>query len=299
MKSLLVLPHVKVQGANAISGLVYGFPAITQILGFTHSLSRDLKKAFKGCVIVCHQHQLHTHPISWGDSVFSLSRNPLTSKGETAPFNEEGRIDLDISLLIECDFTCVDLDFGQGDDDENKRAFELEVYKQAFKKRLAGGIITSMNPPQFYVLSEDGAVRAKSVRGYLRKLLPGFVLCDRSSEFKKHQEENLNIAQLDAYLDFYALRSRCVSSSDKEKAEWEFLPKPTAGWIVPIQVGFRAISSLFERGVVHRARDPNVPFRFVEPVYGIGEWMGIHRVQDVKDVMWRYQVKNEFYLCVN
>ena len=44
MKSTLLLRHLKVENANAISGLTYGFPAISHFLGFTHALSRRLEQ---------------------------------------------------------------------------------------------------------------------------------------------------------------------------------------------------------------------------------------------------------------
>ncbi|HHH1607741.1 TPA: type I-F CRISPR-associated protein Csy2, partial [Yersinia enterocolitica] len=39
MSYLIVLRHVQVENANAISGLTYGFPAMTHFLGYTHALS--------------------------------------------------------------------------------------------------------------------------------------------------------------------------------------------------------------------------------------------------------------------
>lgn len=44
MRSTLLLRHLKVENANAISGLTYGFPAISHFLGFTHALSRRLEQ---------------------------------------------------------------------------------------------------------------------------------------------------------------------------------------------------------------------------------------------------------------
>jgi CRISPR-associated protein Csy2 len=40
MSSLILLRRVRVENANAIAGLTYGFPAITHFLGFSHALSR-------------------------------------------------------------------------------------------------------------------------------------------------------------------------------------------------------------------------------------------------------------------
>ena len=114
MKSLLLLRQVEVQNANAINALTYGFPGISHFLGFTHALSRKLNAAhglnLGGCAVICHQHQLQAYqPGGRGDWVFSLSRNPLTKEGNTAPFNEEGRVHMSVSLLIECDFDTDDL----------------------------------------------------------------------------------------------------------------------------------------------------------------------------------------------
>src|SRR5690554_6212642 len=109
MKSLLSIKNIKVENANAIAGLTYGFPAVSNFLGFTHALSRALNKklglSLGGCAIICHQHRVQAYqPAGWGDYVFALTRNPLTKEGNTQPFNEEGRMHMEVSLLIECDF---------------------------------------------------------------------------------------------------------------------------------------------------------------------------------------------------
>ncbi len=44
MKAFIRLGYVKIENANAIAGLTYGFPAITSFLGFTHTLSRQLRE---------------------------------------------------------------------------------------------------------------------------------------------------------------------------------------------------------------------------------------------------------------
>lgn len=87
MKSLLILKHVQVQNANAIAGLTWGFPGITNFLGFTHALSRYAEKIqgvrFDGCAVVCHSHQVQAHqPTPYGEYVFALTRNPLTKEGK-------------------------------------------------------------------------------------------------------------------------------------------------------------------------------------------------------------------------
>ena len=38
--SLFIIKNMHIEGANAIAGFTYGFPAITQFLGFVLALSR-------------------------------------------------------------------------------------------------------------------------------------------------------------------------------------------------------------------------------------------------------------------
>lgn len=58
MSSLILLRRIRVENANAIAGLTYGFPAITHFLGFSHALSRKLKEThglnIDGCAVVSH-----------------------------------------------------------------------------------------------------------------------------------------------------------------------------------------------------------------------------------------------------
>lgn len=76
MKSLLILPRIKVENANAISGLIYGFPAVTHFLGYVHALSRELETLHRiklgGCGIVCHNHQIHSYKNGGGGENISF-----------------------------------------------------------------------------------------------------------------------------------------------------------------------------------------------------------------------------------
>jgi CRISPR-associated protein Csy2 len=315
MRSLLVLRNIKVENANAIAGLTYGFPAISNFLGFTHSLSRDLQKKFKvslgGCAVVCHQHHVNVHqPAGWGDYVFALTRNPLTKESATPAFVEEGRMQMEVSLLVECDFDIDDLDFGTGNADQDTGRFEDYVQNKALMHRLAGGTIQSIGKVLFTELPQDSDALAKFNRRQLLKLLPGFILMDRSDLLKKHYEtllaENPEAELIDAWLDFSALKyaARPDPNEDEDpteqtKATWEHVAKPGDGWLVPITTGFKAISPLYENGEVARSRDPHTPFRFVESAYGIGEWLSPHRIVSLEQIFWRYKTDGDWYLCEN
>ena len=107
MDTLLILRKLKVENANAISGMTWGFPAISNFLGYVHALSRKVQHkhgfVFEGCGVICHAQQVQAYqPRGWGDYVFSLTRNPLTKDAKSPPFIEEGRMHLTVSLVIPC-----------------------------------------------------------------------------------------------------------------------------------------------------------------------------------------------------
>lgn len=311
MKSFLILPHIQVENANAIAGITYGFPSITHFLGYVHALSRELEKELNlqlgGCGIVCHHYQIHAHKTEkYRESVFSLSRNPLNKEGKTPPFNEEGKMRMEISLIIECKFTSGDFDLGTDNEAGDNRKLEGFVFDLAFKKRLAGGIITSMSNVEFYEsplsngeFSRSSLKENDSNEFSLKQLLPGFALLDRSDLFNDYLLKNPDIDALQGLLDFYTKKSKSSSSEEEKSKKWKEIPKPKKGWFVPIHIGYQAISPLYENHEVKCTRDQTTPFRFVEPLYGLGEWRGVHRIKDIRDLIWNYQTENEMYICQN
>ncbi|MEE2025485.1 type I-F CRISPR-associated protein Csy2 [Alkalimonas mucilaginosa] len=299
MSNYFLLEHLKVQNANCIAGLTYGFPAITHFLGYTHALSRKLQQQFgielTGCAVVCHQHQVQAYqPSGWGDYVFALTRNPLTKEGNTAPIVEEGRMHLTVSLILEADKAF--------SNSQQQRLVEM-LGLLAQRQKLAGGQVISLKGVSLYSDDDEQALSRK----LLRKMLPGFVLTDRSELLKQHYQQLVatqpNATMLDAWLDFSALTYRAViaddvdSSTDQHAAEWVRVPKPANGYLVPITTGYKAISPLYPAGAVANSRDPQYPFCFVESAYGVGLWLSPHRVPDVRDVIWRYRQQGPWYLC--
>jgi CRISPR-associated protein Csy2 len=302
---LLILRRIRVENANAVAGLTWGFPAVSAFLGFTHALSRklppELGLKLTGCGIVCHEHEAQAYqPKSWSDYVFSLSRNPLTKTGETASFIEEGRMRMTVSLLIP--FT------GNLDSlyDDQKEAL-LETFKNlVLSQRLAGGTILNLKKLEIVMFPENWEEQQAFNRKQLRQLLPGFALVQRADILAEHlsmvQKEKPEAGPLDAWLDFAALKHKAeVLEAGKEKAEWRYVPKPDGGWLVPLAVGYRGISELHEPGQVARVRDAQTPFRFAEAVYSVGEWLSPHRAGKLDDLIWRYETEPEsgWYLCQN
>jgi CRISPR-associated protein Csy2 len=313
MKSLLILRHLTVENANAIAGLTYGFPAISAFLGFTHALSRksnrELGVSLGGCGVVCHGHQIHAYqPGDRGDFVFALTRNPLTKEGRTAAFVEEGRMNMDVSLLIECDFDIEDVDFSTDDAVEDRKLFEEWIQTQVLTQRLAGGTITGLKTVDFEELGSAPEERRRQMRGLLYRSLPGTALLDRTSLLQEHHqrrcEQSPDSRLLDSWLDFAALKWRAIPElaaeeepTEEHSADWEYMPKPAGGWLVPITVGYKAIAPLYDNKQVARTRDDSTPFRFAELAYGIGQWISPHRIRDIEELIWRYHNDGEWYLC--
>ena len=94
-------------------------------------------------------------------------------------------------------------------------------------------------------------------------------------------------------------RSYCEPTEETE-ADWEYLPKPETGYLVPIMTGYKAISDLHENHEVDNTRDNETPICFVESVHSIGEWLSVHRlknVQAINDSVWHYHHAENWYLC--
>lgn len=301
MRTLLVLKHIKVEGANAIAGHTYGFPAVTHFLGFVHALSREFNKGkvekleFGGCGIICHGFEIQSKKIGWADHIFSLAKSPLTKEGNSAPFNEEGKVHIDVSLVIECKFSLKNLDFGTFDEIEDLNLFKKAILALAYTKRLAGGCITEIGGCEVATFSDDekGVLQERSL---LMKLLPGFALLDNSEVFNSYLKES-SVDKLEAFIETSALRF--ASSACDEKVSWEILPRILPGWVVPVQIGYKAISPLYKEGEVLNARDRYTPFRFVEPLYGLAEWAGLHRIKNIESIFWNYKNTSDLYLCTN
>ena len=294
--SLFIIKNMHIEGANAIAGFTYGFPAITQFLGFVHALSRKVELqhriSFDGCAVMCHQHQVHAYRGSdWDDYGFSLTRNPLAKDGKTAPIVEEGKMNLCVSLLIECK------GFSGGNSDQEQLISDA-IKTLALSQRCAGGRITDIETCQFKPMPND----ASDCRKLLRPLLPGFILCDRSDYLQQHNESN-DQNMIMNWLDFSALRYRYETltesnSPDVEQGQWERVNKPQSGYLVPLMIGYKQISEVFAAGEVANVRDNTTPFAFTEAVYSIGEWIGSpSRVESINQILWRYQYSSPYYLC--
>lgn len=208
MSQFLLIERIKVQNANAASGFTWGFPSITHFLGFSHNLQRKLSKVLaleainlKGCVVIAHGQNVLT---------YKESSNIRFSQYKTAQYlglkfdkgilkdpaiNEEAKMNMTVSLLIPIN--------GYLGDIQEKL---VEFIENACKlQRLAGGTILNIENVDIVDFSDfDQIKRTKN------KLLPGFVLQDRSAYLEQHylnlKKFDPHIELLDAWFDFITLK---------------------------------------------------------------------------------------------
>lgn len=311
-RALLLLKRLQVQNANAISGpLSWGFPAPTAFTGFAHALQRRLsatmKITFDGVGIICHRFDPQVfEPPGRRTRIFRLTRNPLGKDGMPPAFVEEGRAHMEVSLLLE-----VSGELGATTRRQQRTACEILQYAQGM--RLAGGSIlpcfaesggSDRYEPELWTLPDTLQDRREVFRQMRRRLLPGFALVDREDLLHAHLQalriERPEATAVDALLDFCRLNIEpSVDPDNPDEASWSVRRAP--GWLVPIPVGYRALSKLYAPGEVENARDETMPFRFVESLYSVGEWVGPHRVDDPAQLLWRHEACPEagIYRCIN
>lgn len=303
-EGLLHLPFLRVQNANAISSpLTWGFPPPSAFTGFVHALSRGLAGAalsMDGVAIVCHRFEPQVStPSGKRTKVFHLTRNPGGREGKPQAIVEEARAHLEVSLLIGLN----------GDGLQSGQPLERiapMIAEFATAMRLAGGSIVPQleaplrKRPQIYIWPGDSHGERKLTRRLQRKLLPGFALVSREGMLESRLNQirafSSEATTLDALLDLSSLNFD-PPPEGQEDGEWSIRRKP--GWLVPIPAGYNALSDLYPPGVVQNTRDRETPFRFVEGVYTLGQWLSPHRVDDIRQLLWEHRANPETgeYIC--
>lgn len=299
LNALLLLPHIRIQNANMISGpLSWGFPAMTAFLGAVHRLFRDgdFPAESVGVGVVCHafQPQASRVPGNYAHSLH-LCRFPVDEKGAAASIIEEGRIHLEVSLVL-------------GMAAELEAEAEGPVLAEAIQERLrglslaGGSILPGGEKATWQDLPEARSEQCKVFRRFRRRLLPGFALVERRDFLQAHlaalRETQPEAGTLDALLDICRLHWEVEADpDDPERGLWTI--RERSGWFVPIPAGFRALSPLHAPGSVRNARDRETPFCFVESLYTLGQWKSPHRLASPQELLWRYRTDEAagLYLC--
>lgn len=290
MRYFLLIPHLKIHNANAMSSpYTIGFPAMTAWLGAVHALQRRLNQ--QGCdlclskvAVSCHDFDLQTYK-GRGDFVHSIvgTANPLDKDGNRPAFIEEARCHLDVSLLIEID----------GFSMKQKELLFERVQDIVTTMKFASGDVLSAKTCQILFFDEDED-QEKQLRPILNKLMLGHVLIERRDLVLSSMQDGKDA--LESVLDY--LKVTHSSSQDAEgKVIWSSKRK-APGWLVPIAVGFQGISDI---GQAKNQRDANTPHRFAESVLTLGEFIMPYRIESIDQLLWGYCVdlESNLYLCKN
>lgn len=288
VKKLLIIPHIKVHNANALSSpFTIGFPAMTAWLGAVHTLQRHLNAqgiavTFDATGVVSHEVNLQTYKGD-NDYVHSIvgTGNPLDKTGARSAFIEEARCHLDVSLVIEFNGITID---------EREQLLTAVTQLLHAKMKLAGGDINSFQPPFCINCGDDD-----DLRKIQRHLMPGYVLIERRDLMMAAMAKGTDA--MDAVIDYLAIHHSC-EQDEEGNIEWrsfrKTLDNKPAGWIVPIATGFHALSDINE---AKNQRDQNTPHRFAESLVTLGEFKMPHRLHSIEQMLWRYHTDGDFYLC--
>ena len=307
----LLYKHIKIQSANAISGpLSYGFPAISGFVGAIHALSRKLNGnlALNGVMITCHNYELQAYQsTSFSDRTFIQTRNPLKKNGKTAPIIEEGKIHLDVSLIVELHIPnrLLSRQLKNNDDCDEIKDILAQCKTHLLQQRIAGGSVLSIEDVQLHHIDDEWKIKSQ--------LLPGFVLMSAQDElieitqelqqgFKQGDfvilEANPEATALDALIETATLH-HLPNHPNAKSNEWQsYSVKQGRGWLVPIPVGYQAISPMFDAGQLQHCRTLEYPSQYVETLYSLGKWsLPLNLPQDLSRCFWRYtEPKNGLYL---
>lgn len=290
MRHFLLIPHLKLHNANAMSSpYTIGFPAMTAWLGAVHALQRKLQTkdcdvALTKVAVSCHEFNLQTYK-GQGDFVHSIigTANPLDKDGSRPAFIEEARCHMEVSLLIEIE----NLGF-------KKREQLLKIVPDLVSSmKFASGDVLSVQKCQIIDFDEDES-HDKELRPILNKLMLGHVLIERRDLVVESMNQGRDA--LDAVLDYLKV-THSSAVDENGKVTWNS-KRQTHGWLVPIAIGFQGISEL---GQAKNQRDANTPHRFAESVLTLGEFVMPYRIEHIDQLLWQYHVdlENNLYLCKN
>lgn len=303
---LVVLPHLKVHNANAISSpLTHGFPSITAFLGLTWALERKTRTTgldleFAAAGVVCHDRDEQTTEGSFVKR-FRLTRNPIGKDGKSTAIVEEGRIHLDLTLLL-----AVNAD---GWDDEARQRDLRTIVQCLHAMRIAGGIVLpdthARRQPWIADFTGTADDQVNEFNRLYRRLLPGSALVARDDlidqRLRHLQSTHPDANRLDAWLSLSRVNWHYDDDAAHGKGAWQSDRQRGSGWIVPIPVGYGALGPVHPAGRVPNARDATTPFRFVESLYSMGEWIGPHRLHKPQDLLWYADSRPDegLYRCRN
>lgn len=279
-RDLLVIPHIKIQNANALSSpFTIGFPAMTAWLGAVHALQRKVNQAgldvcFEKTGVVCHEFNLQTYQ-GPGDFVHSIigTANPLDKTGSRPAFIEEARCHLGVSLVIS---------IPELSGSEQEQLKDIVERSLGGSMKMASGDILSFSPVR---ITDDFSTLKN-------RLMPGYAIIERRDLMEEAMATMPDA--LDALLSFLTVRNHC-HQTDNGQVSWQ-RQRRHGGWLVPVATGFHGISDI---GSAKNSRDSDTPHRFAESLVTLGEFKMPYQLEAVEELLWQYQtdLENNLYLC--
>ena len=328
-KALLLL-RLTVENASIISShLTYGMPSPTAFVGFGHALQRKLNATaayqslqIVGVGVACHAfYPQITQTNTYTPYQLNLTRHPVESDGGSAALLEEGKGHFEVTLIFGLAGPAIEQLMQNNDASSQKNEFINAFKHLAWQMRLAGGsVFPCAETPHLIAWDSNKEAAQKRGRRLYSRLLPSFILRDRSEILPTHQawlaEQPHYMATqvstptlLDALLDLSRINWQADSprpstqddenttSSDVEtKTEtinWQVRQRAAhqKGWLVPLPVGYGALTPLQAAGTVTGARDDTSPVVFAKTLLGVGEWLSPHRVNDLAELLWAYDAQ--------
>lgn len=308
-QAVLVLPRLRIQNANAIgSPLTHGFPSITAFTGLMWALERRLAQAgvplrLHATGVVCHHHQ---EQVTEGYvRSFNLTRNPVDKDGSTAAIVEEGRMHLEVTLVLSVsEKKALSTAPGLVQGNETQLAAWAHAAGESLAgMRVAGGSVLPSRPvpgkrvrPWIGIVPDEPQEASRLFHLWRRQWLPGFALVGRddllAARLAHLRTSQPHAGVLDAWLHAARFNHQPLPGKDGApvpdgKVEWGDPLRPKgSGWVVPIPVGYAALGDLHAAGCVRNARDAEAPVRFVESIYSLGQWISPHRLSSLQQLLW-------------
>ncbi|WP_353143338.1 type I-F CRISPR-associated protein Csy2 [Acinetobacter pragensis] len=327
-KAMYVI-RLNVENASIISShLTWGFPAPSAFTGFMHNLQRKLNEISEyqqieccGIGIISHQfipQVTKSNSYRYSPYQLNLARHPLKADGSTPAMIEEGKGYIEVSLVIGLAGNGLDQYLSANDEDlsESTQTLLQMLNQLVYGMRLAGGSIFPHKRIKPKLINWSLSNAESKTQKLRFSLLPGFALLHRHEVLTAHQtwlkqypnymdtqksEPNL----LDTLLDIGRLNlvstAKEGSHSTEEQVEgvWQVRPRPEhlKGWLVPIPIGYGALTAVQPQGVIKGLRNDQYPATFVETLLSLGEWQSPHRIKDIAATLWNYNIepKNGVY----
>jgi CRISPR type I-F-associated protein Csy2 len=293
----LVVPCARIDNVSAAPGaFVVGPPGPTALLGLMHRIGRDLEAAsifgerdgLAGVSLICHEFGVAP----------GHRRIPPERRGEHGDRSGAMIDDPEGHLTCSLVFEAIASDPDVLEAARDYLARRLLSYRLAGGRIIRAGLATSNGGSEQKpsLRAVEAAWDHDEFRSILRVLPPGSVLADRTDRMAPIGPDDRRDA-LDRLLDVLAWRQQPLkerSGKDEKNMPARRMAwvRSQPGWFVPVQLGWRPISSVADR-VGMRSGAGVIGHVWAEDVLGIGEWVSTRKAFLTKEpppIIWAYKI---------